>query len=123
MATAPNTVDAHRLILFAGQHGRQWETVEALFAAYFAEGRNLNDVDDLVAVAAQAGLDADQVRAYLASSERVDEVLASQEEAGRLGIEGVPFYVFDGRYGLSGAQPLEVFLRALDLAQAEPAMG
>jgi predicted DsbA family dithiol-disulfide isomerase len=121
VATAPNTVDAHRLILFGGQHGREWETAEGLFAAYFAEGRNLNDVDDLVAV--KSGLDADEARAYLASSEGVDEVYASQEEAGRLGIEGVPFYVFDGRYGLSGAQPLEVFLRALDLAQAEPALG
>lgn len=116
VASAPNTVDAHRLILFAARHGRQWEAAEALFAAYFSDGRTLNDRDDLVAVATAAGLDAAEVRSYLAGSDGVAEVQASQDEANRLGVGGVPFYVIDGRYALSGAQPVAVFLQTLDLA-------
>lgn len=118
VASAPNTVDAHRLILLADRHGRQWETAEALFAAYFAEGRDLNNPDHLVAAAESAGLDPGAVRAQLASDEGRTEVAASQEEAGQLGISGVPFFVFDERYALSGAQPVVVFLQALDTASA-----
>ena len=116
VASAPNTVDAHRLILFAAERGLQWETADALFRAYFAEGRDLNDRKQLVELATGVGLDAGEVRGYLAGASGGDEVLASQEEAGRLGIAGVPFYVFDGRYALSGAQPVEVFVRAIDMA-------
>lgn len=118
VASAPNTVDAHRLILFARGYGRQWEMAEALFAAYFADGRNLNDLDGLAVVAESAGLDPVAARAYLAGDEGVAEVAASQEEAGQLGISGVPFYVFDDHYALSGAQPVAVFLQALDAASA-----
>ena len=114
VATAPNTRDAHRLVLFAAEHGQEWPMADALFAAHFTEGRDLNDPDQLVAVAESVGLDAAEVRAYLASDAGVAEVQASQEQAERLGITGVPFYVIDGRYGLSGAQPVDVFVRALD---------
>ena len=116
VASAPNTVDAHRLILFAAERGLQWETADALFRAYFTEGKDLNDHEQLLELATGVGLDAGEVRGYLAGAGGVDEVLASQEEAGRLGIAGVPLYVFDGRYALSGAQPVEVFLRAIDAA-------
>ena len=118
VASAPNTVDAHRLILWAGGHGRQWETAEALFAAYFEGGRDLNNLDHLVAVAESAGLDPAAARAHLASDEGRADVAASQEEATQLGISGVPFFVFDDRYALSGAQPVAVFLQALDAASA-----
>ena len=116
VASAPNTVDAHRLILFAAERGLRWETADALFRAYFTEGKDLNDHEQLLELATGVGLDAGEVRGYLDGAGGVDEVLASQEEAGRLGIAGVPFYVFDGRYALSGAQPVEVFLRAIDAA-------
>ncbi len=119
VASAPNTVDAHRLILFAAARGRRWETADALFRAYFVEGKDLNDHEQLVVVASGVGLEASEVRGYLSGEDGVAEVLASQEEAGRLGIAGVPFYVFDGRYALSGAQPVEVFGRALDAAASE----
>lgn len=119
VASAANTVDAHRLILFAAQQGRSWEMADALFAAYFTEGRNLNDAEQLVTIAGDVGLDAAAVRALLHDSDGIDEVLDSQREAGRLGIRGVPFYVFDGRYGISGAQPVEVFVQALDQIAAE----
>lgn len=116
IASAPNTVDAHRLILFAERHERQWETADSLFEAYFAGGADLNDHDQLAGIAARAGLDPDKVRNFLAGDEGEEEVARSQEEARRFGINGVPFYVFDGRYAVSGAQPVEVFLRALKAA-------
>ena len=114
VATAPNTLDAHRLMLFAAERGQEWPLADALFAAHFTEGRDFNDADQLVAMAERVGLDAAAVRAYLASDAGIAEVAASQETAERLGITGVPFYVIDGRYGLSGAQPVDVFVRALD---------
>ena len=119
IAGAPNTRDSHRLILLAAEHGREWETVEALFAAYFADGRDVSNSEELAAVAAGVGLDGGAVRDFLAGDAHIATVDASQAEAHQLGISGVPFYIFDGRYGLSGAQPVEVFLQALDLVAAE----
>ena len=120
VASAPNTVDAHRLILLAGEqeHGLQWELVDALFRAYFSEGCNLNDHDELATVAAGTGLDAEEVRRYLAGDVGKVEVRASQEEAYGRGVQGVPFYVFDGGRTISGAQPVEEFLQALDGVRA-----
>ena len=110
VASAPNTVDAHRLILYAAESDQQWAMSNALFEAYFVEGANLNDPEDLVTVAAGSGLDAIEVRDFLASGGLNAGVWQAQEEAARLGATGVPFYVFDGRYAISGAQPVEVFL-------------
>lgn len=121
VASAPNTVDAHRVILHAARYALQRESTDALFQAYFSEGRDLNDHAQLADIASGAGLDADEVRSMLASGEGATEVRASQERAGGLGISGVPFYVFDGRYAVAGAQPVEVFLRALDAAYADRA--
>jgi predicted DsbA family dithiol-disulfide isomerase len=114
---APNTLDAHRVILLAQQEGRLWEVADALYSAYFAEGRDVNDRDVLVEVAAKAGLDAEHVRAMLASREFVAEVESSQEVADASGVQGVPLAIFEGRYGVSGAQPLEVFETAIDRAR------
>ncbi|MDQ3705143.1 MAG: DsbA family oxidoreductase [Chloroflexota bacterium] len=111
---APNTLDAHRLVLFAREQGREWEAVGALFAAHFTEGRNVGDLDTLVAIGEGIGLDGAAVRDYLQSDRNAEAVTESQEEAYSVGVEGVPFYVFDERYALSGAQPLETFLWALD---------
>ena len=114
VATAPNTLDAHRLVLFAAEHGQEWPMADALFAAHFTEGRDLNDPDQLVAVAESAGLDAAEVRAYLVEQRR-DRGGAGQPGAGRKpGHHRRAVHVIDGRYGLSGAQPVEVFVRALD---------
>jgi len=116
---APNTADAHRLVLFARAQGREWAVADALLRAYFSEGRDLNDRDDLLAVAAGAGLDTTEVDALLAGDEHVDDVLESQRIAKRLGVTGVPFYVIDDRYGVSGAQPVETFERVLERVGAE----
>ena len=118
VASAPNTVNAHRLVLLASQQGKTWEVAHALFRGYFAEGRNLNALDDLLAVAQETGVE--EARATLESDALTEEVWESQKEAQRLGISGVPFYVFNGMHGLSGAQPVETFLQVLDaLAQQE----
>ena len=114
VASAPNTVDAHRLALLAARSDRTWEAVHALFQGYFAEGRDLNRLDDLLAVAQEAGLEVEAARAALESDAYVPEVWESQQEAQRLGLSGVPFYVFNGTHGLSGAQPAETFRRVLD---------
>lgn len=119
IASSPNTVDAHRLIGFAAERGREWEMARALFAAHFTAGRDLSDRKTLLAIAAEVGLPAAEARTYLESDAGAADVAESQETAGALGINGVPFYFFNDRYGLSGAQPTEVFLQALDLAQAE----
>ncbi len=119
VASAPNTVDAHRLILYAQQRGRQWEMAGALFRGYFVEGRNLNDANDLTTMAHGAGLAPDGVRAFLDGDAGVESVWESQRTAAELGIGGVPFYVIDGRYAISGGQPAEVWLRTLDAIEAE----
>jgi predicted DsbA family dithiol-disulfide isomerase len=119
VANAPNTVDAHRLILFAGEHWKQWELAAALFRGYFAEGMDLTDRVQLVDAAARCGLDPVEAAAYLDGTGGVAEVRASQQAARELGVHGVPFYVFDARVGVSGAQPAELFVRAIDAARGE----
>jgi predicted DsbA family dithiol-disulfide isomerase len=116
VTSAPNTADAHRLVLFAGRHGRAWETADALFEAYFAGGADLNDLSQLAVIAASAGFEPAGVRGFLEGEELAAEVAASQREAYRRGVQGVPHYVLDGRLALSGAQPVEVFVEALDRA-------
>lgn len=119
VATAANTTDGHRLILFAAEQGREWDMVERLFQAYFTDGRNLNNIDDLVAAAVAVGLDEAATRQFLDSDRFREEVAESQDIADQLGIQGVPFYIINERYGLSGAQPVEVFLQALDQVSSQ----
>lgn len=114
VARAINTVDGHRLILWARSHNKQWELADALFQAHFSDGKNLNDPDDLLAVVASVGLDTETARAFLQSGAMEAEVEASQQLAAQFGIQGVPFFVFDRKYGLSGAQPVEALLQVFD---------
>ena len=116
LAGAPNTTDAHRLVLLAATYEREWEAVDALFEGYFAEGRDLNDAEDLVAIAEHAGVPGADARALLSDERFVAEVDRSQEIARRSGIGGVPLYLFGDQFALSGAQPVETFVRALDRA-------
>ncbi|MCX4999026.1 DsbA family oxidoreductase [Streptomyces longwoodensis] len=111
-----NTFDLHRLLHLAKEHGRQDELIQVLYRANFAEERSLfTEGDDrLVELAVEAGLDADAVRAVLADpAAYADEVRADEREAAELGANGVPFFVLDRKYGVSGAQPAEVFAQAL----------
>lgn len=104
-----NTVKAHELLHFAKEQGRQHEMAERLMSAYFTEGRHLGDHDELASLAADAGLDADQAREALTSGRYLPAVRADQAQATAYGINGVPFFVIDGKYGVSGAQPAEAF--------------
>ena len=105
LAGAPNTLDAHRVVLLGEAHGRALPVARALFDAYFAGGADVTDADVLVGIADAAGLPADETRAMLASDRFRDEVEESQRLAARIGVTGVPFVVVDGRVGVSGAQP------------------
>ena len=120
LAGAPNTLDAHRVVLLGAERGRTWETARALFDGYFAHGGDLSSPEALAEMATGAGLDAREVAEMLAGDRFRDEVEASQREAAALGVQGVPFVVFGGRYGVSGAQPPEAFVRALDAAAGVP---
>lgn len=121
VASAPNTTDAHRLVLLAREHGREWAMADALFAAYFAEGRDLNDRNTLVALAVGAGLDADAVNRHLDGDEGAMDVWESQQTAASYGIASVPTYVIDDRYAVVGAQPAPVFAQILaQIIAAEP---
>ncbi|MFF1544490.1 DsbA family oxidoreductase [Streptomyces sp. NPDC058291] len=114
-----NTFDLHRLLHFAKEQGRQDELVEILYRANFAEERSLFAEGDerVVELAAEAGLDADAARKILADpTAYADEVRADEREAAELGANGVPFFVLDRAYGVSGAQPAEVFAQALTRA-------
>lgn len=121
IASAANTADAHRLILFAAGQEREWEAANALYRAYFTDGKNLNDPDDLVAVAEMAGLDPAAARQFLQSNEGTVEVQQSQATANQLGINGVPFFIFNNQYAVSGAQPAELFLEVFDKLREEEA--
>ncbi|PVE70474.1 DsbA family oxidoreductase [Microbacterium testaceum] len=104
-----NTVKAHELLHFAKENGRQLELAEILMSAYFLEGKHVGRDDDLIALAVEAGLDEDAAREALTSQRFRAAVRADQEQARQFGISGVPFFVIDGKYGVSGAQPVEAF--------------
>jgi predicted DsbA family dithiol-disulfide isomerase len=119
----PNTLDAHRLLILGEREGRQDELAEVLFKAYFIDGENLTDADVLADIAARAGIDRDQAKAYLESDENRDLVLQADVQAREAGIGGVPFFIFDRRIGVSGAQESDVLLQAMEQARSAEKSG
>ncbi|WP_432024293.1 DsbA family oxidoreductase [Streptomyces parvus] len=112
-----NTFDIHRLLHLAKARGRQDELLTLAYRANFAEERSVFDAEVLVALAEEAGLDADEARAVLADPEAyADDVRTDEREAAELGANALPFFVLDRRYGISGGQPSEVFVQALEQA-------
>ena len=118
IAAHPNTRDAHRLVLLAQEAGLGREMAEALFRANFQEGRDVGKTGVLADVAAQVGLDRDRIARFLGGDQLGRVVDESQEEAKGLGVDGVPFFVLEGKYAFSGAQPLETFVAVLDRIRA-----
>lgn len=114
-----NTFDAHRLIHFAASHGRQIEMKERLMRAYFTESADVGDTDTLVRLAAEVGLNTGEAREALQRGAFADDVRADERRAQMLGISGVPYFVIDEKYGISGAQPTEVFAQALQAIWVE----
>ena len=118
----PNTLDAHRLIHWAGVEGCQSAMVAALFRAYFREGRDIGDRAVLIELAALAGLDPDTTGRLLASDAECRETAAADREARARGITGVPFYVVGGEYAVPGAQKTRMWQNVIDdiAGQARP---
>jgi len=118
-AIATNTFDAHRAVHFAAEQGKDKELSDRLFKAYFTDGENIGDRDRLAALAAEVGLDPTQVAETLESSTYKESVRGEELKGSTLGIQGVPFYLIDDKYAISGAQSPEVFLDALNKAWSE----
>lgn len=114
-----NTFDAHRLLLWAATIDKQDVLLEAMYSAYFEKSLPLFSHADLISVATSIGLDSSDVEKILNSEQFKDEVIADRTLASQLGATGVPFFVVDMKYGISGAQPLEAFTQTLEGAWAE----
>jgi predicted DsbA family dithiol-disulfide isomerase len=113
----PNTRAAHRLIRYATREGNADPLVEALFRAYFEQGRDIGDRATLADIAAEAGFARDEATDFLAGETALDEVLGEDRSARRLGISGVPCFILEGGYSISGAQEPEFFFPLFDLVQ------
>ncbi len=111
-----NTVKAHQLLHYAKARGLQLEAKERLLRAYFVEGRHIGRTDELARLAAEIGLDADDVRRSLDGGEYLHAVRADERAGMAYGISAVPFFVIDGRYGVSGAQAPETFAQVITRA-------
>jgi predicted DsbA family dithiol-disulfide isomerase len=109
----PNTVDAHRLLHYATTHGREDAVAEALFTAYFVDGANLTDMDTLADIGASGGLDREAVAAYIRSDADRELVIDADLEARNSGVQGVPFFIFNRKVGVSGAQEAQTLLQAM----------
>lgn len=108
-----NTFDAHRITKFAREHGREKEFVERIFYAYFTESKLISDHQTLVELASEVNLDSVEVEKVLQSDQYRQEIQQDIETAAQMGVRGVPFFVFNEKYALSGAQPIELFLQTL----------
>lgn len=113
-AVVANSFNAHRFSHFAKQYGKQDEAEELLFRSYFTEGKNTDDLNVLLQLGIEIGLDSVALKAVLESDAYAAEVRADETEAMQLGVRGVPFFVFDRKYAVSGAQDPTVFLQTLN---------
>lgn len=114
-----NTFDAHRLTMFAKKHGLMQAMTERLLRAYFTDSKHIGDHETLTELAAEVGLERDAVAKMLASDEMADEVRADEQTAQQYRITGVPFFLINKKYALTGAQPTEAFVQALTKVIAE----
>ena len=114
-----NSFKAHQFAHFAKQYGKQDEAEEKLFQAYFTDGKNIDDDAVLIQLGTELGLDTTALKAALENGTYAEEVRADIKEAEQIGVRGVPFFVFDRKYAVSGAQDSKVFLQTLEQAYAE----
>ncbi len=118
-AVPVNSFAAHRLIHLAAKDGKQSEIIQRLFKAYFKDGKNIASMDTLTELGADVGLDAEQTRTTLEKDTYTDEVQKDIAQATQYGIHGVPFFIIDNKYTISGAQGINVFSEALQKAWKE----
>ncbi len=114
-----NSFNAHRLLHLAGKHGVQNEVKESLLKGYFTDGENIDDEDYLIETGSKAGISEKEIRNALQSDVIEKEVVADIGSARKLGINGVPFFVLNQKYALSGAQPVDLFIESLEKAKGE----
>ncbi len=114
-----NTLKAHELLHFAKARGRQLDMKERLLAAYFVEGRHIGRIEELGDLAAEIGLDRTETVSALEAETYLADVRADVVLAGQYGIQGVPFFVFDGKYGVSGAQETQTFADVLEQVHSQ----
>jgi predicted DsbA family dithiol-disulfide isomerase len=118
---SPNTLDAHRLVHWAGQDGLADDMVERLFSAYFSEGKDVGDHAVLAGLAGEVGLDMEAVADRLTGDEDRALIVAEIENAYRIGVQGVPCFVIDQRLAVTGAHPADTLIRAIEQAVGERA--
>ncbi len=121
IARTPNTLAAHRLIWHAQRHDKQDAVVEALFHAYFVEGQDIGNIETLARVATRAGLERTGTETFLKGDGGIADVKAEEAAGHRLGIRGVPYFVMNGAYAISGAHPPESFISAFKRIDADRA--
>lgn len=109
-----NTFDAHRLAMFAKKQGLMREMTERILRAHYTESRHIGDLSTLVQLAEEVGLDHDAVKDMLASTNLSDEVRADEREAQHLGIQSIPYFLINRKYAISGAQPTDAFVNAIN---------
>lgn len=114
-----NSLKAHQLVHFAKKQGKDDEAEEVLFKAFFTDGKNIADTETLLELAKTINLDITELKVILDSNQLVKSVEQDIDEARKIGVSGVPFFVFNHKYAVSGAQPIEVFLDALNESFAE----
>lgn len=114
-----NTFSAHKLLHLAKKHGKANEMEEALFIAHFIDGKNVGDLEELISLAEKSGIDQEEARQAVTSDQFDNEVNQDIQEAKNNGISGVPFFILNGKYAVSGAQPIEVFADALQQTYKE----
>lgn len=114
-----NTFDAHRLTMFSKTKGLMKEMTERLLRAYFTDSKHIGDHNTLVELAVEVGLNREEVAAMLASDSMAEEVRADEQAAVQYGIRSVPFFLINKKYAITGAQPTEVFIQALQKINAE----
>ena len=118
-AIPANTFLAHQLIHLGAHHGRQDATKERLMAAYYLEGQNIGDFETLVKLGVELGLDGEEIRTALTAGTYAEAVRFDEYQAQQINVSGVPFFVFDDKYAVSGAQPTELFSEVLEKAWSE----
>ncbi|MGB0843373.1 MAG: DsbA family oxidoreductase [Alphaproteobacteria bacterium] len=114
--TTPNTLKAHRLIRLATTEGKGQEVKDLMFKAYFEDGLDIGNTNELAFIAHQCGMDRDKVTAFLMGNDFAQELMQEDQAARQAGVTGVPFFIIDDKYVLSGAQPAEAFHKIFDLA-------
>ena len=122
MERIPSTIDSHRLVKFADRKGLGEAAVEALFLAYFIDGKDTGERSVLIDIGEDLGLEADRIGHYLDGDADVSVIQDQNAQAHRNGVSGVPAYIIDGQFAVSGAQEPEIFLRMFDIANAKRAM-